>query len=328
MSMRRLRRRLSVVLVATLMLMTGLTIGTTAKDKITLAFTCPNLNPAYQAVLWGLRSVIQKDGRVNLVIGAPELETDVAKQLNMIEDFIQQRVDALAVCSMADAVMGNYIEKANKAGIPVFAFNTPKLWPRGEVVSNIGFDQREAGRIMARYAVEHYLKDGGKVAIIEGMPGIFTDFRAGGIVDVLSNTPNIKVVARQAADWDRVKAMRVTENIITAHPDVKVIFTICDEMGLGAVAALQAAGVKERIAVVSHDATFSGLQSIRDGGLDATVNVNNIQWGIELGKAVIDYVINHKEVPKVINVDLPMVDKTNVTEYIQRAEFFQKNYSF
>jgi ribose transport system substrate-binding protein len=297
------------------------------EDQYVLAFTAPNLNPAYQAVLWGIRSEIADDPRIKLEIGAPERETDITKQLNMVEDFVQKGVETIALCSMADAVVGNYIEKANDAGIPVFAFNTPALWPTGNVMTNIGFDQKEAGRIMARYAVEHYLQDGGKVGIVEGMPGIFTDFRAGGIAEILDQYPNIEIVSRQPADWDRFKATTVTENMMTANSDLDVIFAICDEMGLGAAAAVEAAGKRGQIKVISHDGTYSGLQAVESGLMDATVNVNNIQWGIEIAKAFKEYVINGNSIPAVINVELPMIDKTNVTEFMDRAKEFETKYS-
>jgi ribose transport system substrate-binding protein len=297
------------------------------EDQFVLAFTSPNLNPGYQAVLWGVRSEIKDDPRIKLEIGAPELETDITKQLNMIEDFIEKKVDAIALCTMADAVAGNYITKANEAGIPVFAYNTPALWPTGNVLTSIGFDQREAGRIMARYAVEHYLQDGGKVGIVEGMPGIFTDFRAGGVAEVLDQYPNIEIVSRQSADWDRFKATTVAENMMTAHPDLKVIFAICDEMGIGAAAAVAAANKHDQIKIVSHDATYSGLQAIESGLLDATVNINNIEWGVEIGKAFKSYVIDGTPIPKVINVDMPMVDSSNYQSWLDRSKSFEEKYS-
>jgi ABC-type sugar transport system substrate-binding protein len=61
--------------------------------------------------------------------------------------------------------------------------------------------------------------------------------------------------------------------------------------------------------------------------MDATVNVNNIQWGIEIAKAFKEYVINGNSIPAVINVELPMIDKTNVTEFMDRAKEFETKYS-
>lgn len=296
------------------------------EGQYVLAFTCPNLNPAYQGVLWGVRSEINDNPNIKLIVGAPELETDVAKQLNMIEDFIEKKVDAIALCTMADAVIENYIAKANEAGIPIIAYNTPALWPTGKIATNVGFDQREAGRVMARYALDNYLQDGGKVGIVEGMPGIFTDFRAGGIAEVLAEYPKVEIVSRQPADWDRVKATRVAENMMTAYPDLKAIFAICDEMGLGAAAAVVAAGKKEDIYVISHDGTLNGLQAVQDGSIDATVYINNIGWGVAIGEAFKKIVINGESVPETIYVDLPMADADTVAEMIEKVEYYEENF--
>ena len=124
----------------------------------------------------------------------------------------------------------------------------------------------------------------------------------------MAKYPKIKVVARQEAGFDRAKGMSVMENLLQANPDVNAVFAHNDEMALGALRAIEAAGKMGKIKVVGFDATDDAVKAVKDGRMAATV----AQKPDEMGKnaiATAKDVLGGKTVDKFIPVALALVTK-------------------
>jgi len=193
---------------------------------------------------------------------------DSAKQLNDVEDLIGQKVDILLINPTdSDAVVAA-IEEANVAKIPVI---TVDRGASGKVLLHIASDNVAGGRLAGEYIAE---KLGGKGKVIElvGIPGTSSARDRGkGFNEVIEKYPGIQVVARQTANYNRAEGLTVMENLLQAHPDINAVFAHNDEMALGAIEAIKAAGKLKDIIVVGFDATPDALESVKRGELSATI---------------------------------------------------------
>ena len=146
----------------------------------------------------------------------------------------------------------------------------------------------------------------GRLVELEGIPGSSAARERGqGFHAVTDGKAEVKVVAKQPADFDRAKGLSVMENILQGNKDVQGVFAHNDEMALGALKAIQAAGLKN-VAVVGFDATADAVASVKAGGLAATVQQQPEligQYGVQTAKKLID----GQQVEKFIPVPLNLV---------------------
>lgn len=247
-----------------------------------------------------------------LISMAPEKESNFAAQVNMIEDLIQLKAKAISICAIDDKAIVGAVKKANKAGIPIFIHNSLTPIPGGEVTAYIGYDQRDGGRKCgekaAKLLTEKYGSPKGKVAIIEGLAGFHTNERAGGFRDALKKYPGVKIVASQAADWDREKAVSVSENLLQSFPDVDLFFGCSDAMAQGASAAAKRAG--KQVFTIGIDGNPDAIIDVGKGNLTATLAVYPKEMGETAVKTMKDTIAG-KKVPQFVKTETSIVDKSN-----------------
>lgn len=274
-----------------------------------LAFTSPALtSPAYSYMLAGLKQVLaEENSNIQLKVNSPSSEADVGAQVTIVENFIQMGVNCIAICAMSNDAIGPAVVEANNAKIPVIAFNTPTPWPSGNAATDVGYDQRKAGEIAAQQIIK-ILPDGGEIGIVEGLPSDFNTSRIGGAKDVLKDHPNIKVALEQSGDWSKDTAYKVTQNMLTANPDIKLIYAVSDEMALGVKAAVKDSNMK--VYVLGLDGTLDAFNSIAAGDLDATVDTHLAQEGKNIAKAAI-MLQQGQTLPAKMYADPSVVDSSN-----------------
>lgn len=283
-----------------------------AADKIEIALVPPAMvSPFYQAVIQGAEEVAKKYG-YELQILAPDREDDAAGLLNIVETMISKKVSAIALCAMDEETSVTAVQKANAAGIPIVLFNTLVELPAGDVFAYVGYDQRKGGAQVANYVLSKVSGDI-KAAIIEGLPSSYTTERAGGFNDVAAKETRLKVVVSQAADWEREKAMNVVTNVLSANPEINVIFGLSDEMAIGAGQAVKAAGKSDAILIMGLDGNESAFDAIRKGLISGTCDVNPVG----IGTATIETIykaLNGESSPKMVVTDTIIVDAENVAK--------------
>jgi ABC-type sugar transport system substrate-binding protein len=199
-------------------------------------------------------------------------EGDVTRQVEAFENLVNQGVNAIAINPLDAQAFGPAMEAAAAANIPVVC-----LFSMIEgCVTVLGFEERVNGGLVAQYAVqlltEKYGEPRGNVAILLGALGqdINTN-RAGGFTDVLANYANITVVAAESTgNWEADRAVALTENWLTAYPDLDLIYGLSDSLTVPASDVLKRAA-REDIMLVSYDGTEVGLAGVADGSLRSTV---------------------------------------------------------
>lgn len=275
----------------------------TGDEQITIGFSVSTQNnPFFVSLRQGAENEAKKS---NVELITLDAQNDSAKQISDIEDLIQQGVDVIIINPTDSSAVTVAIESANKANIPVITVD--RSADGGEVVSHIASDNIAGGKMAGDYIIE-LLGGNGKVVELEGIAGSSAARERGqGFHEAVDNASGIEVVAKQTADFDRAKGLSVMENIIQGNQDINAVFAHNDEMALGAVQALEAAGLEDVI-VVGFDATADALQAVEDGKMNATI----AQKPELMGKIAIETslkIINGEEVEDSIPVELELISK-------------------
>ncbi len=218
----------------------------------------------------GLEAAAKKE---NVQIQFEDAQGDVVRQLNQVQGFINQKVDAVIVLPVDTAATANITRAAVEAKTPLVYVNRhpdERVLPKGVVT--VASNDIEAGQLQMRYLAA---KLGGKgtLAIIMGdLAQNATHDRTEGVKQVLKDYPGIKIVEQQTAEWQRSKGMDLTSNWLLAGTRFDAIVANNDEMAIGAAMALQQAGkAKGEIAIVGIDGLPDGLAAIKHGMLIASV---------------------------------------------------------
>lgn len=191
-------------------------------------------------------------------------------QMAAVENFISQKVDGILISPMTTDSLVPAIEAAVKAGIPVATVdrkaNTDK------VLIHVGADNVEGGRAAARFIIDQ-LGGSGTVIELEGTPGASAALDRKGGFDEIINASNVKIIVSQTADFSRSKAQNVMENLMQAYPKFDAVFGANDEMIIGAIEAMQSAGMNPTSKVtIGFDATTDAFSYMKEGLLDATID--------------------------------------------------------
>ncbi|HYK90755.1 MAG TPA: sugar ABC transporter substrate-binding protein [Acidobacteriota bacterium] len=253
---------------------------------------------------------------VNLIVQGAEREVDIEKQMQIVENLIQKKVDAICLAPSGSRELVPAVVKANRAGIPVIILDT-RIDPAtlreagGKVVTFIGSDNYEGGKVAGAQIVQ-LLKGYGSVAILEGIPGHETgDARRRGFHAVVDQVPGIKVVASQTANWERDQGFNVFQNMLQAHADIQALFACSDLMALGAIEAIAAAGKTGQIVVVGFDAVKDARDAIRHGTMAASVAQHPDEMG-RLGVESAYHVLRGDKVPDYLPVKIELITKQNL----------------
>ena len=203
--------------------------------------------------------------------------SSAAKQVADVESMIAQKVDLIVLAPREEKPLIPAVMKAKRAGIPVILIdrnvdqNVAKAGR--DYVTFIGSDFVDQGRRAADWLVK---ATNGKATIVEleGTTGSSpANDRKKGFDDEIKKHPGMKIVASQSGDFARDRGRQVMQTLLQAHPDVTAVYAHNDEMAIGAIAALEAAGKKpgQDVTVVSIDGTADALKAIADGTMGATV---------------------------------------------------------
>jgi ribose transport system substrate-binding protein len=266
---------------------------------------------AYDASLNGINTTI--------VYRAPASHIAFGDQVAIIEDFIQMKVDVIAISPIEVEVVVPAIQKANRAGIPVIIVNLLEPIAGVEVASYIGFDNGEAAMVSAYTVLDYFggpgvLGTGRKVevesgeyldlkwwqdlyatvtpeekavikatgTIIEGIAGgFFSTARLIGFHEVIDEYPGIKIVGTLPADWNREKGIKAAEDFLTANPPgtLDFMWAASNEMGLGAMLATEAAGRQDEVKIFTNDVTPESAERVREGRMMAETTHGFADWG-------------------------------------------------
>src|SRR5688572_9032595 len=212
-------------------------------------------------------------------------------QIKAIRSYIQQGVDYIAFSPVVETGWDAVLNEAKAAGIPVVL--TDRAVDSEDTslyVSFLGSDFIEEGKKAGLWVLDEYKDTTEAVNIVqlEGTTGAAPAIdRAEGFADVIRQNENLKVVASQTGDFTRAGGKQVMEALLQSNPDIDLVYAHNDDMGLGAIEAIEAAGLVpgEDIKIVTVDAVKDGMQALADGKINFIVECSPL-----LGKQLVDII--------------------------------------
>ena len=249
-------------------------------------------NPFYVTMADAIEAKGEELG-VEIVLQAPEKETDAEKQMQIIENLITQQVDAILLTPNGSTEMAPAAKKCNDAGIPIVIVDTrldaAALEENGATTASfIGSDNYFGGQLAAEEMKKAIGE--GKVAILEGIGGQESSVnRVSGFTDKAEELGGLDIVASQPADWDQEKGYTVFQNILQANPDINGLFAANDMMALGAVKAIEDAGLEGKITVIGFDATDDAKEAIKAGKMLGSIAQSPADMGTTALTTALDF---------------------------------------
>lgn len=246
---------------------------------------------------------------MSITVQAAMSENDEQGQLAILNNMINQKNDALLLSPISDGNLIPGVETANEKGIPVLNVNDGLI---ASAPNYIGPNAKQNGELAAEW-IANKIDSKGEVAIVIGMPKAFAARqRTLGFEEwIKANAPEMEIVAKQNADWDRNKAKDLASTWIKNYPELKAIFCNNDTMALGVVEAVIDSG--RDILVVGVDGIGEAYDSIREGKLDATISsfpYFKAQIAVECAVRILD----GQKIPRVVWTPQALIDSTNVDE--------------
>jgi ribose transport system substrate-binding protein len=261
--------------------------GSTAKPKIALVMKSL-ANEFFSTMADGAKKhQASNAGAYDLVANGIKNETDLAEQVNLVEQMVARQVNAIVIAPADSKALVPVLKRAKDAGILVVnidnKLDSDVLKQANLTVPFVGPDNR-AGAKQVGDALAKQLKSGDKVAIIEGIPTAYNgQQRRLGFEDAMKSA-GINIVTVQSGNWEMEKANNVSSAILSEHTDLKAILCANDNMALGAVAAIQTAGRSGQVLVVGFDNIGAIKPMLAKGRVVATADQHADQlavFGIE-----------------------------------------------
>jgi ribose transport system substrate-binding protein len=230
------------------------------------------------------------EDKYKLISNGIKDEQDIAKQQQLIEQMIGQKVAAIVVAPADSKALVPVCQKAAATGIVVVnidnRFDADVMKEKQLTAPFVGPDNRKGAKLAGDFLATK-LKAGDKVAIIEGAPTAFNaQQRKAGFEDAMKQA-GLVVADSQSANWETDQANKIAAAMLTAHPEVKALLCANDSMALGAVAAVKAAGKTGQVLVVGFDNIGAVQELIKSGAVLCTVD----QHGDQLAAFGIDYAL-------------------------------------
>ena len=254
-----------------------------------------------------------KDKGAKLVVF--NANNDPAAQNNAIETYIAQKVNALIVVAIDVNGIMPAVQQAASAGIPVLAVDA--VLPEGPQKSQIGVDNEGAGRqigeVFLKY-VQGHMGGKAKVGIVGALNSFIQNQRQKGFEETIKADKNVSVAGVVDGRNIQDNALAAAENLITGNPDMNAVYATGEPALVGAVAAVDAQGARDRVKVFGWDLTKQIIKGVDDGFVIAVVQ----QDPAGEGKAAVDAaltLINGGTVPPKIDVPVTIVTLENVDKF-------------
>jgi inositol transport system substrate-binding protein len=246
---------------------------------------------------------------------AVDSKEDVATQLGQVENFVAQGVDAIIIIPANTDAADPMTKAAQDAGIPlVYVNRIPSNLPEG--VAYVGSDSIQAGIMQAEWLAEQ-LGGQGNVVIMNGdLAQEAAQMRTAGEKQVFAEFPDINIIREDTGNWSRDQGLALMENWLASGDQIDAVAANNDEMAIGALQAIEAAGQLGNILVGGVDASPDALQEMDKGRLNVTVFQNAKGQGEGGIKAAIA-LARGEQIEQITWVPFELVTPENYKEYMQ-----------
>jgi len=299
---------------------TALIAGATsasAEDKIKIGFSQGTMESSWRVNMVEGNVKWAKENLPDVELIVTNGENNASKQVSDVESLLAQGIKTLIISPVTADALTPVVKMAMEHGVPVVTLDRKV---NTDVTLHVGADNKLIGRTAGEWVCKK-LGTEGNVVEIQGTAGASAtvdrhdEFNAA----LAANCPGVKVVADQVANYVREPAIKFMEDVLQRFGpgEIDLVYAHNDDMALGAVTALEAAGRLDEVVVVGIDGENAAYDAIKDGKMDATftyhfVAPEGVQYGYKIAKG---------EAFDSNEIILPthQVDATNVDDWIGKG---------
>jgi simple sugar transport system substrate-binding protein len=283
-----------------------------AADDVKIGFITKFPVPFFATMEDAAKAYAAANPGVEIIFGQGTSATDIEGQIALIESMVTQGVQGIAVTPV-DPTVAPALDKAIAAGVKVVLMdnNIPDWNGRTALATT---DNYAAGKIAGEY-LKSVLQDGDTLGILEGVPGVPSlDDRVNGMLEGLEGV-NVDIVGRGATNCTEELGINVAEDLLTANPDLKAIYSACGPPAAGAARAIENAGIaNDAIVLVGFDFCCGEAEALAAGTEDATVAQFPAKMA-ELGVDALVKAIRGEQVESLIDSGAALVTKDNMADF-------------
>lgn len=288
------------------------------KDTIVIGAAMPVFDDKWLSYLYDAINTYDKE-HDEVEVKMVDAKNDTSKQLSQVETFVTQKVDAIIITPVETEAVEPMLDVANAANIPVVIVNRmPGEAAMAKAYAYVGSESLEAGTIQME-EVAKLLGGKGNIGIMNGTLGQESVVkRTEGNKNVLAKNPDMKLVREATANYQRADGMTLMENWIQSGDKIDAVVSNNDEMAIGAIMALEAAGKLDGVIVAGIDGTMDALEYVKSGKLQVTVFQNANGQGQKGIETAVKAARGEKLDDKMVWVPFELVTKDNYEEYVKK----------
>jgi ribose transport system substrate-binding protein len=287
----------------------------TAADKLVIGFSQGTMNHPWRVAMVDGNKKYATEHYPDVDLVVTDGQNQATKQVSDVESLISRGIKVLVISPLQAQALTPIVKQAMEANIPVVtldrAVNT-------KVTCQVGAQNKPIGVEAGKFIAEK-LNGKGNVIEVQGTAGASATIdRHDGFRDALKDSPGIKVVADQFCDYLREPAVKFVEDMLQRFGpgQLQAIYAHNDEMALGAIKAVEAAGRSKEIVIIGIDGQNSAFQAVRDGKLAATFIYpfcapEGIEYAYKIAKG--------EQVPPVVELKSTQVDPSNIDQYLGKG---------
>ncbi|MER7832001.1 ABC transporter substrate-binding protein [Streptomyces sp. NPDC095602] len=252
--------------------------GGRSDGRITLGFAQVGAESGWRTA--NTKSVQESAKKAGITLKFSDAQQKQENQIKAIRTFIQQKVDVIAFSPVVESGWDTVLREAKDAGIPVILTDRAVDTKDTSLYKTfLGSDFVKEGRSAGEWLTTAYAKENGPVNIVElqGTTGSApANDRKAGFADVIEDDGKFKIIASQSGDFTRAKGKEVMQAVLKSHQDIDVLYAHNDDMALGAIQAIEAAGKKpgKDIKVISVDGIRDAFVAMTEGKINVVVECN------------------------------------------------------
>jgi ribose transport system substrate-binding protein len=287
----------------------------TAADKLVIGFSQGTMNHPWRVAMVDGNKKYATEHYPDVDLVVTDGQNQATKQVSDVESLISRGIKVLVISPLQAQALTPIVKQAMEANIPVVtldrAVNT-------KVTCQVGAQNKPIGVEAGKFIAEK-LNGKGNVIEVQGTAGASATIdRHDGFRDAIKDSPGIKVVADQFCDYLREPAVKFVEDMLQRFGpgQLQAIYAHNDEMALGAIKAVEAAGRSKEIVIIGIDGQNSAFQAVKDGKLAATFIYpfcapEGIEYAYKIAKG--------EQVPPVVELKSTQVDPSNIDQYLGKG---------
>lgn len=282
-------------------------------DDITIGLVTINLQALFfNQINDGAEAAAEEAGvELNII----DARNDPARQVDAVENFITQGVDAIIVIAIDVEGIVPALQAARDEGIAIIAVDARIASPPADVF--IGVDNLGAGKQAGAYTLGYLQalgEDGAEVGVVGALNSFIQNLRRDGFTEVLGADPTIEVVGVVDGQNVQETALTAAENLVTANPGMTTIYATGEPALIGAIAAVESQGATDRVRIIGWDLSAQAVRGIDEGFVQAVIQQDPYQEGVVAVESAIS-LVNGEDVPAEILIPVTIVTTENIDDF-------------